>query len=162
MWAITRFLKRTVCQKSVEEKYEVRVYCCVEQTTLDPIKPSTNLSPTLGQRMLETLRSLILRANRYLSNVIASVLMTQQITHLISPWTGNIICRDYSAVVPPPPSPLLPVKSGLFDSLDDPQMDRQRYGKWEGNHQPPGLIRSREGGWGGWGGILLFWQLVKV
>lgn len=78
--------------------------------------------------------------DRYSSNVIACVIVIQQITYLIGLWAENTVWRDYRPVVP-----LAFFETGPFDGLDDPQKDRwtdEKDSEREGNHQPPGLIRG--------------------
>lgn len=79
------------------------------------------------------------RGNRYSSNVIASVIMIQQITYLIGLWIENIICTDYRPVVPPA---CWNWAVWQFRWSTDGQMDGQKDSEWEGNHQPPGLIHG--------------------
>lgn len=94
------------------------------------------------------------RLSRYSSNEIASVIMIQQITHLIICWTENIICRDYRPVVPPA---WWNWAVWQFRWSADRQMDwEKKKSEWEGNRQPPGLIR---GGKKTPHPILLFWWL---
>lgn len=102
----------------------------------NPLKHCMNLSPPPPLFFFRLKNAVIsgnnFRVNRYRSNVIASVIMIQQITRLISSWTENIICRDYRPVVPPA---CWNWAVWQFRWSTDGQMDGQKDSEWEG--KPP-------------------------
>lgn len=82
------------------------------------------------------------RRSRYSGNLIASVIMIQQITYLIGLWIESIICADYSPAVPAAccNCAVWQLRWSADGLMDGKKKDR----KWAGNHQPPGLIHGEK------------------